>query len=387
MSFHELPQTAHQSLRDSLLQHISHLTTDTNPIIVTQLCLALTNLTLLMSSWEQPIQCLVEQFSANANTVQPLIVILTFIPEEIHSRYLRLGENRRTQIQEDLKSNSTPVLNFLQQQLMVASTGNQAARFQTDIIKCFTSWVQMNCFKMNDLATSLVFQYAFMLMGNSQASPTQIDVASDCLCAVLQCLADNPGYDELQQKVFIDIMSLEEAYKLSVTQEDSDKTMNLCRIFTVMAECFLPKMIKNSTLEEPHYSIRTLDLLLLCMGHYDFEVAQITFNVWCKLSEDLYHKNDTQLSNYFKTYVERLIEALYKHCQMDQDHDGLLEEEDSFQEFRFKAAELIKDVIFIVGSSACFKHMFLVIQSPNVTWESTEAALYIMESVARNIMP
>lgn len=334
MSFHELPQTAHQSLRDSLIQHINHITPDTNPIIVTQLCLALTNLTLLMSSWQQPIQHLVEQFSANANTVQPLIVILTFIPEEIHSRYLRLGENRRTQIQEDLKSNSTPVLNFLQQQLMVASeNGLQVGRFQTDIIKCFTSWVQMNSFKVNDLATSLVFQYAFMLMGNSQASVTQIDVASDCLCAVLQGLAENPGCEELQQQVFIDIMSLEEAYKLSVTQEDSDKSMNLCRIFTVMAECFLTKMIKNSTLEEAHYSIRTLDLLLLCVGHYDFEVAQITFNVWFRLSEELYNKNDTQLSNYFKTYVERLIEALYKHCQMEPDHDGLLEEGESFQVF------------------------------------------------------
>jgi transportin-3 len=31
--------------------------------------------------------------------------------------------------------------------------------------------------------------------------------------------------------------------------------------------------------------------------------------------------------------------------------------------------------------------MFLILTSPNVTWESTEAALFIMECVARNILP
>lgn len=57
------------------------------------------------------------------------------------------------------------------------------------------------------------------------------------------------------------------------------------------------------------------------------------------------------------------------------------------QDFRFKVSEIIKDVIFIVSSISCFKQMFLILQSPNVTWESSEAALFIMENVARNILP
>lgn len=48
-------------------------------------------------------------------------------------------------------------------------------------------------------------------------------------------------------------------------------------------------------------------------------------------------------------------------------------------------SELIKDVIFIVKSISCFEHMFRILQEPNVTWESTEAALFIMECIARNI--
>lgn len=42
-------------------------------------------------------------------------------------------------------------------------------------------------------------------------------------------------------------------------------------------------------------------------------------------------------------------------------------------------------MIFIVKSISCFEHMFRILQTPNVTWESTEAALFIMECIARNI--
>jgi transportin-3 len=48
-------------------------------------------------------------------------------------------------------------------------------------------------------------------------------------------------------------------------------------------------------------------------------------------------------------------------------------------------SELIKDVIFIIKSISCFEHMFRILQTPNVTWEATEAALFIMECIARNI--
>lgn len=58
-----------------------------------------------------------------------------------------------------------------------------------------------------------------------------------------------------------------------------------------------------------------------------------------------------------------------------------------FQDFRRKVSELIKDVVFIVGSIKCFQQMFNTLHEPNVTWEGTEAALFIMANVAKNILP
>ncbi|BES87824.1 transportin-3 [Nesidiocoris tenuis] len=67
--------------------------------------------------------------------------------------------------------------------------------------------------------------------------------------------------------------------------------------------------------------------------------------------------------------------------------EGLLDEMDDFTDFRNKVSELIRDFVYIVGSSNCFRQMFLSLQAPNTTWDSSEAALFIMQSVAKNLRP
>lgn len=72
-----------------------------------------------------------------------------------------------------------------------------------------------------------------------------------------------------------------------------------------------------------YYAIKVLDLVLMCVGHHDYEVAEITFNLWYVLSEELYQKNTKELTEMFKPYIERLITALCRHCQMEPDCEGI----------------------------------------------------------------
>lgn len=53
-------------------------------------------------------------------------------------------------------------------------------------------------------------------------------------------------------------------------------------------------------------------------------MAKITFHFWYKLSESLYQKNDNEVLNIFKPYIERLIGALCHQCQMKPDHVNIL---------------------------------------------------------------
>lgn len=69
---------------------------------------------------------------------------------------------------------------------------------------------------------------------------------------------------------------------------------------------------------------------------------------------------------------------------------------EEFADFRNRVSDLIKDVVFVVGSSHCFRQMFSSLtggpgpQGQPVhtpTWDSTEAALFVMQAVAKNILP
>lgn len=164
------------------------------------------------------------------------------------------------------------------------------------------------------------------------------DIASDCLCTLLQTLETpqsnkNQSQQLLELQLFSGVMSLEKAFQVSIVYENVDATVNYCRIFTVLGESFLERMVGDTETTadgNPHYSIKCLELVLKCVAHYDYEVARITFNLWYKLSEELYRRNNDTLTAHFKPYVEALIGELLRHSQMEPDFEGLIDENEAF---------------------------------------------------------
>lgn len=96
--------------------------------------------------------------------------------------------------------------------------------------------------------------------------------------------------------------------------------------------------------------LRTLELLLICAGHPQYEVenlpqthktrltstffskplltrlssliqvVEISFNFWYRLGEHLYKTSDAALNGIFRPYIQRLLHCLARHCQLDPDH-------------------------------------------------------------------
>lgn len=187
----------------------------------------------------------------------------------------------------------------------------------------------MHAIDVRDTANNLIVIECFNLLNNPETDVKLHEVASDLLCAFLQCL-ENEDAPTIEKQMFQNVCALQQAYQLSVALEDIDKSMNFCRIFSTLAESFLFKMTETSIENQPHYAIKSLDLVLLCVCHYDYEVSEITFTFWYRLSEELYQKNNDQLSYYFQSYIERLLTSLYRMSQIDPDHDGLLKDDESF---------------------------------------------------------
>ncbi|CAG9853754.1 unnamed protein product [Phyllotreta striolata] len=413
-SFHELPRDVHESLRDSLLEHMgacAGVDEGAGAAIVTQLSLALADLALQMPDWRTPALDLIGRFSAG-NNVWPLLEVLTVLPEELESRSVRLGENRRYEVLEDMKFCAPTVNEFLKHCSNLYGRGGSERLAAGDrpidvkILRCFASWISVGAIGPSQLSEDrVVVDMAFDVLktdirpDEKESVTGQLhEAATDCICTLLLRLEDNNNHVALETHLFENIVNLEVAYHASVALEDQAKSTDYCRLFTELAESFLGKIVDDGggggggdggggAKRRTVYAVKCLDLVLMCVGHHDYEVAEITFNLWHMLSEELYQKNNKELTELFKPYVERLITALCRHCQMEPDMEGLLEKGDEFKDFRMKVSDLIKDVVFIVGSSSCFRQMFINLQTSGVTWDASEAALFVMQAVAKNVLP
>ncbi|XP_013777598.1 transportin-3-like [Limulus polyphemus] len=384
-SFHELPVESYSSLRDSLLEHLSHVTEETAHVIVTQLCLALADLALQMASWESPVEDIIGRLGNDAKYLPALLEVLTVLPEEVNSRSLRLGANRRTEVLKSLSHVEPQVLQLLNTCLHTLGVDN--ATVQTRVFRCFGSWLSLGVVPSSEEHLNSLLNVVFHALVNSNTPSPVHEAASDCICSALFLIEAVEKNYSLAHNLFHGVYKVVDAYHMSVAKEDIDKSMNYCRMFTELAESLLDVIILSPG--QNLGDLRTLDLLLICVGHHDYEVAEITFNFWYRLSEILFKKNNDHLNRLFHPYIRRLIISLAQHSQMEPDHEGILEEHDDFGEFRSRVSDLIKDIVFIVGSSSCFKEMFenLKNQGSNATWNMSEASLFVMAAVAKNIIP
>lgn len=153
------------------------------------------------------------------------------------------------------------------------------------------------------------------------------DMATDCLTILLQWVEMCPGNPLLEMQLFTCVMELEKAFQEASSYEQIEATMNYCRIFTHTAEAFMTRITSREHERDPHYSLKVFDLILKCIACYDYDVARITFNLWYRLSEELYQKDSAELTAQFKPYIEQLITELTRHSQMDPDHEGLIDEQ------------------------------------------------------------
>uniref|UniRef100_A0A2K6GBD1 Transportin 3 n=1 Tax=Propithecus coquereli TaxID=379532 RepID=A0A2K6GBD1_PROCO len=278
-SFYELPTDSHASLRDSLLTHIQNLK-DLSPVIVTQV---------------NPV------YSSDVTSLPFLLEILTVLPEEVHSRSLRIGANRRTEIIEDLAFYSSTVVSLLMTCVEKAGTDE---KMLMKVFRCLGSWFNLGVLDSNFMANNKLLALLFEVLQQDKTSSNLHEAASDCVCSALYAIENVETNLPLAMQLFQGVLTLETAYHMAVAREDLDKVLNYCRIFTELCETFLEKIV--CTPGQGLGDLRTLELLLICAGHPQYEV------------------------------------------------EGVPEETDDFGEFRMRVSDLVKDLIFLIGSMECF---------------------------------
>lgn len=268
----ELPAEAVVSLRNSLVAHLETTSHETSAAILTQLCLALADLALQMPSWQNCISDLIKSFS-NKNTFA-LLELLTVLPQEIDSSSLKLGENRREDIKNELRSNAQIVSMFLKETI----TNSQNTDVALKIIKCMNSWIQVKAINIQEVPQNAVIGLCLQILRDYNSINTLHDAASDCICSLLHCLEQNNNNDEVERLLFDSVAALEESYHMAVAHEEEEKASNYARVFTELAESFLEKIINSACTGSTHFAMRSLELALICVGHHDYEVCRNVVN-------------------------------------------------------------------------------------------------------------
>eukprot|EP00096_Caligus_rogercresseyi_P004041 TRINITY_DN18170_c0_g1_i1.p1 TRINITY_DN18170_c0_g1~~TRINITY_DN18170_c0_g1_i1.p1 ORF type:complete len:931 (-),score=288.65 TRINITY_DN18170_c0_g1_i1:197-2989(-) len=374
-SFNELPKDAHSSLRDSLVEFaLLQGSTRSSPSLLRQLCLAIADLVLLLPEWKGALNDLAGAIVDR----RVLLEIFTLLPEEVTSRHVTLGQLRRKAIEKDFAAFSGKCLEILTQ-----CSGDPS--LQTPVLRCFNSWIDIRAISLNQFQQNALIGIIFQVLADPNSSRESHEAASEALRSILYRVEEDlPVGSPLELNLVSAIRTLEEPYHMAVANEDAEKANNYCRIFTECGETMLEKVFEVPLEKQPHYALPILDSILLCCGHPDYELPELTFNLWYRVSEELYNKQS--YLPLFRPYIERLINALHKHCQMEPDSSEFLAKGD-FALFRNSVSSLLLEITFIVSADDVFKHMFLNnIETGSPSWEVLEASLFLMQSVACHVL-
>ena len=75
------------------ITYLLYINKDKSNPILTQLCLALSDLAILCDDWNNPIEEICELFEKNTEMTSILFQFLAYIPEELNNKQLKLSVN------------------------------------------------------------------------------------------------------------------------------------------------------------------------------------------------------------------------------------------------------------------------------------------------------
>ncbi|CAB3404138.1 unnamed protein product [Caenorhabditis bovis] len=394
--FRQLPPESYEALRQSLLQHLDrhggHAHDQQSEATATQLCLAIADLYIQVTTWHNWILELLTQCQSlqGDRTIMTLTLLRVF-PEEV-AEMRGIGENRRRIVREELANCEKQIMSFLSHVLEKYHNDNGMLN---RVLKCLESNLTNPCMSTDSFAEGYLINTVFHILSADTNLPSTVhESATNVVVAALYRAEDVETHKKLAKVLQKSIITLlPSAFKRAEEQEDYDKLLNFTRIFVEMCESFYIQVVNEpSTDFSAVGNIACLELLLLIASHHDYSLIEMTFNVWYRISEELFKfENDEDLQK-FRPYAEKFIMALYEHSKFEPDSGAEWPDEKSeFVEFRAKVVEAVRDVVFLVSTDNCLAMMHAVLQETakkvDAPWEQFEAALFIMACCVQNLLP
>ncbi|TMS34710.1 hypothetical protein L596_002246 [Steinernema carpocapsae] len=385
--FKQLSPEVYESLSHSLVEHLLQVNcADKNDLVVmTQLSLALIDFYLQVPNAKNFIIRLLEIFSNHHNDRTLVILsLLKVCPEEARNPKVRVGQNRRDELEVELAAVTDQVLAFLTH---VCHTYPNNTHMIGRAILSLSTWLQNPKVQTNKLVGNPI------LMSTIEAlqlpvgrDPEVLDAATECLAAALYRVEDVDKHQDMARVLQAGVLGMIEAFDQFSRDDDFGKMQLYGKVFSEAGETFLESIVRCPG-DYGFGNLAIVELMVLMAECNDYALLDLGFNFWYRMSEYLFQDVDEELLAIFKPFVLRYMKSLLKHCRYDADLTELPDPSDDFAEFRMRISDSIKDVLFIVGCEECMKLVHEYYQEVDKSWFETEAVMFFFSSIVQNILP
>ncbi|CAJ0955503.1 unnamed protein product, partial [Mesorhabditis belari] len=345
----EVPRESLESLRDSIINHLTHLhvVDQSSEATATQLCLAVVDLYIQVPEWIGFIATMLNKFNGlEGDRTKMLLTLLKVFPEEVE--HSSIGENRRKAVREELAINGDSILAYL---ASVLSSALSKEHHDEDIVKkvvqCLSTFLQNPNVHTDRLAQSDLFAVVFSILASPFVSVNLHDAATECVVSGLVRVEDIHAHRALAVVLHQASFKLQTAWNEAVSKEQLDRLSNFTRIFVELCESLIEPVVNQNKEAAPLHELNIFELLLLIANHFDYSLIEMTFNVWYRISEALFMIDDDDHIALFKPFVRRYLVALVRHSRYDSDEVGLPDQHSDFGDFRFKVEWVLS--VFIVN--------------------------------------
>jgi len=406
---HQLPPDTLPSLRDSLLQHFSNcalLSTGGEKALITRLGMAVCALSVQMN-WTSIIPDVMNNLLVpRPELARAILELFKLLPEECSSDRLVLAdESLRNQFHDMLRDQASHIWNFCSSAL---KENNVSLQTQENVLQCLQSWLRYVPANPAMIESSPLLPWIFHSLSNSNND--LYELAVDVVIEIVRMYpSDYESNVGLIQKVIPLVMALgqpdssenvpKSPFQNALTAQDEDGLRGYCRIFTEMGESYMSLIMSPEELNQ----ITLVELVLVCSGIPDREIANITLHFWYNFVawlEDLepYRYRQTRIDHYTPQII-RLLSICTTLLCYPTDIDTLTADRvDDVQRDRYYVSETVEDCCRLLGGDAvlrkigdhlreeCNRVASLPSQEQQLNdWHGIEACLFAIKSLSRYI--
>ncbi|KAK7101271.1 hypothetical protein V1264_024075 [Littorina saxatilis] len=392
--WHELPPSQYQTLKEQLIERIAQLAKGPR-IVLTRLCIVLSSLVLHLTPehWPDAIPSLITMFqqdNPNLDSTQRchlLLEILTVLPEEFVSS--AMTHQKKAAVRYELEK-SLPSVMWLLRNILNASF---PPRVIEQSLKCVGSWCE---FGFQSDVMEPIMELVFQSLHKNEL----FDAAVDTLVKVLTH-PDIHRFPNTLQKLFVQVLGLQEMYDKSLHERDMETVNGLCRVVVAAGEHHtkaLVAMLKKEG-ESREFAIAFLHTIIKMAfppGQYpvDENCSDMSFTFWYMLQDDVFECEEDDyrlLTPVFQPLYYNLIQVLLQKVQYPEEAEfesWSKDEQESFRCFRQDIGDTMMYCFNVVREPVlgffCSTLQSLIEASKTqaIRWQTIEGIFFMFGSMA-----